>query len=135
MYILKTKSQPSNLSSNFVGNSSDIEARILAKLEKKKEEEKIAQEIKIKEDLAIEGEKYYIKKCQSCHGNNGELKAQGYSRPLNSLTLEELKDSIKGYTNGNYNRGMAEVMAPISNSITYKDIDSVHAYLNKLNKK
>jgi cytochrome c553 len=135
IYILKTPTSQVVASSTNSGNSAEMEARILAKLEKKKEEEKKAAEIKIQKDLATEGETFYVNKCQSCHGEKGELKANGYSRPLNTLSNEEMRSSISGYTNGTYDRGMASIMRPISSTLTYVTLDKVHAYLNKINNK
>lgn len=135
IYILKTPVSQAVSTSNFSGNQADMEARILEKLEKKKEEEKKNKEIKIIEEASIAGEYTYVNKCQTCHGEKGELEAKGYSRPLNTLSEEEMKDSISGYMNGNYDRGMAMLMQAISNAITYKDIKEVHAYLNKINNK
>ena len=135
IYILKTPTTQTTAVNTVSGNSADMEARILAKIEKKKEEEKKATEVKIQKDLAIEGEAFYVKKCQSCHGEKGELTAKGYSRPLNSLSNEEMRDSIAGYTNGTYNRGMASTMQPITSTLTYVTLEKVHAYLNKINNK
>ena len=135
IYILKDgKTVQPAYSSNLSGNSADMEARILEKIEKKKEEEKKAKEIERKVSLEADGEKIYTAKCQSCHGTKGELEAKGYSRPLNTLTEEEMSDAYKGYMNGTYNRGLANVMQPVINTITTKDIESVSAYLKKINK-
>lgn len=134
IYILKTPSSITDSSTQFT-NSADMEARIVAKLEKKKEEEIKAKEIKRQIDLAAEGEAFYVKKCQSCHGTNGETKAKGYSRPLNTLSSEEMMHSISGYTNGTYDRGLANIMRPIAGTVTYEIIDKVHAYIQKVNNK
>jgi cytochrome c553 len=109
-----------------------MEARILEKLEKKKEEEKKEKEIVVQKNLAQEGKDYYIKKCQSCHGDKGESTIGGYSRPLNSLTSEEMRHSISGYTNGTYDRGKASVMQPITSTLTYVTLDKINAYLNSI---
>ncbi len=136
IYIFKDKNLISNGNTfNTTETQKDIEARILASLEKKKEKEKIEKELKRKTTLEQEGEIFYIAKCQSCHGKNGELEARGYSRPLNTLTLDEMEKTIRDYSNGTYDRGLAMVMRPIANTTTYKDLEKVYNYLNKINKK
>lgn len=127
-YVASTTSAPTTESSEA------MEARILAKLEKKKEEEEKTKKIVEQKNMADEGQKYYVNKCQVCHGDKGELEARGYSRPLKDLSVDEMKDSISGYTNGNYDRGMAILMQPISNGISHRDLEKVHAYLKKINK-
>ena len=135
IYILKDgKTVQPIYSSNISGNSADMEARILEKIEKKKEEEKKAKELERRVSLQEDGEKIYIAKCQSCHGEKGELQAKGFSRPLNTLSQDDMRSSISGYQNGTYNRGMANIMQPISSTITFETLEKVSAYLNKVNK-
>ena len=69
IYILKTAtSSAPTTSSNFVGNQAQMEANILAKLEKKKQDEIKAKEIEEIKEAAIDGENTYKNKCQACHG-------------------------------------------------------------------
>ena len=132
IYILKTPVTQAVSSSNFSGNQADMEARILQKLEKKKEEEKKEQEIVVKKNLAVEGKDNYVRKCQSCHGEKGESTVGGYSRPLNTLSSEEMRHSISGYTNGTYDRGRASVMQPITSTLTYVTLEKISAYLDSI---
>ena len=132
IYILKTPVTQAVSSSNFSGNQADMEARILQKLEKKKEEEKKEQEIVVKKNLAVEGKDNYVRKCQSCHGEKGESTVGGYSRPLNTLTSDEMRHSISGYTNGTYDRGRASTMQPITSTITYVTLEKISAYLDSI---
>lgn len=135
IYIFKRGTNNSYVSTPVLAESNEaMEARILAKLEKKKEEEEKTKKIVEQKSLADEGQKYYVNKCQVCHGEKGELEARGYSRPLKDLSVEEMTDAISGYTNGNYDRGMAILMQPISNGISHKDLERVNAYLKKINK-
>ena len=106
----------------------------IEKIEKKKEEEKKAKELERKVSLQEDGEKIYTTKCQSCHGEKGELEAKGFSRPLNTLSQEDMRSSISGYQNGTYNRGMANIMQPISSTITFETLEKISAYLDKVNK-
>jgi cytochrome c553 len=132
IYILKTPVSQAVSSSNFSGNQAAMEARILEKLEKKKEEEKKEKEIIVQKNLAEEGRDNYIRKCQSCHGEKGESTVGGYSRPLNTLTSEDMRHSISGYTNGTYDRGRASTMQPITSTLTYVTIEKISAYLDSI---
>ena len=132
VYILKTPVTQAITQSKFTGNQADMEARIVEKLEMKKEAEIKAKEIIVQKDLAKEGKEYYVKKCQSCHGTNGESDVNGYSRPLNTLSSEEMRHSISGYTNGTYDRGRASLMRPISSTLTHVTLDKVSVYLNSI---
>ncbi|MDY0051499.1 MAG: cytochrome c [Aliarcobacter sp.] len=134
IYILKTPVSQTT-TSNFSGNQADMEARILEKLEKKKEAEKKAIEIKAIKDAAIAGENTYVNKCQSCHGVNGEKNAYNTSRPLKDLSIEDMSVSIRDYKLGNKTSGNAIIMAPYANYLDAKDIKGIYSYLNKINNK
>ena len=135
IYILKTPVSQAVSSSNFSGNQADMEARILEKLEKKKEAEKKAIEVKAIQDAAINGEKTYVNKCQSCHGVNGEKNAYNTSRPLKDLSIEDMTVSIRDYKLGNKNSGNAVIMTPYANYVNENDIKGIYSYLQKINNK
>ena len=135
IYILKTPVTQAVSSSNFSGNQADMEARILEKLEKKKEAEKKAIEVKAIQDAAINGEKTYVNKCQSCHGTNGEKNAYNTSRPLKDLSIEDMTVSIRDYKLGNKNSGNAVIMTPYANYVNENDIKGIYSYLQKINNK
>lgn len=136
IYVLKTATAVSNTSSsNFVGNQAQMEANIIAKLEKKKEEEIKAKEIKEIQEAAIDGENIYVNKCQNCHGTNGEKSAYNSSRPLKDLSLEDINVSIKDYKNGRIDSQNATLMTPYANYLDEKTIKGIHGYLNKINNK
>ncbi len=135
IYILKTPVSQAVSSSNFSGNQADMEARIMDKLEKKKEAEKKAIEVKAIQDAAINGEKTYVNKCQSCHGTNGEKNAYNTSRPLKDLSIEDMTVSIRDYKLGNKNSGNAVIMTPYANYVNENDIKGIYSYLQKINNK
>jgi cytochrome c553 len=87
----------------------------------------------IRQKELIEGEKYYQLKCQSCHGLKGELKAFNSSRPLNTLSFDAMKESIRGYEWGEYNRGMALVMEPYARMMVQEDLRKIYIYLQHKN--
>ena len=135
IYILKTPVSQAVSSSNFSGNQADMEARIMDKLEKKKEAEKKAIEVQAIQDAAINGEKTYVNKCQSCHGTNGEKNAYNTSRPLKDLSIEDMTVSIRDYKLGNKNSGNAVIMTPYANYVNENDIKGIYSYLQKINNK
>ena len=135
IYILKTPVSQMATQSNFSGNQADMEARIMDKLEKKKEAEKKAIEVKAIQDAAINGEKTYVNKCQSCHGTNGEKNAYNTSRPLKDLSIEDMTVSIRDYKLGNKNSGNAVIMTPYANYVNENDIKGIYSYLQKINNK
>ena len=134
IYILKQAN--TNLNSNIVPSlsSEDMEKRILANLQKKKEEEQKAKELEEKINLEDEGEKLYTTKCQSCHGQKGEIKVYNVSKALNTLSLEEIQDSLRDYKLYSKDNGYAIVMIPYAKSFPQSDIEKVYAYLQKINK-
>ena len=134
IYILKNGVVPTATTS-FTGNQAQMEANIIAKLEKKKEEEIKAKEIQEVQEAAIDGEKIYTNKCQTCHGANGEKSAYNSARPLKSLSVEDMEESIKNYKVGKVDSINATIMTPYANFIDYKELAGIHAYLNKINNK
>jgi cytochrome c553 len=136
IYILKTAtSSAPTTSSNFVGNQAQMEANILAKLEKKKQDEIKAKEIEEIKEAAIDGENTYKNKCQACHGVNGEKRAYNTSRPLKDLSVEDMNQAIKDYKNGRVESQNAILMTPYANYLNDNLIKGVHGYLNKINNK
>ena len=133
IYILKTATTPTTTS--FTGNQAQMEANIIAKLEKKKEEEIKAKEAQEIQEATIDGEKTYVNKCQTCHGVNGEKSAYNTSRPLKDLSIEDMNDSIKNYKTGRVDSQNATLMAPYANYLDAKTIQGIHSYLKKINNK
>ncbi|CAM3563478.1 c-type cytochrome [Arcobacter aquimarinus] len=136
IYILKTPTAITPIiAGNVSGNTEDMEARILAKLEEKKvaqEKAKVEEELK---EAAIDAQNIYTNKCQSCHGINGEKSISG-SRALKNLTVEEMDESIKDYKLGRVDRMSAITTAPIhTNNLDTKTIKGIYHYLNNLNNK
>lgn len=135
IYILKNGTTVQTTSTVATGSQADMEARIMANLEKKKVEEEKAKVEKELKEAAIDAEKLYTSKCQNCHGVNGEKSAYNSSRPLKDLSLEELQNSIKDYKNGKSTSMTANIMLPYANSIDNRDLKGIQAYLSKINNK
>lgn len=82
-------------------------------------------------ELKEVGKNLFDAKCAVCHGDKGQKKAYGKSRGLNTLSLEDMTNSIRGYKGGTYDRGMGFLMAPFAN-ISEEEIKGVYEYLQTL---
>ena len=116
-------------------NEAELEAKIIKKIEAKNlqkiKEEKLEKIIKEK----IDGKKIYIAQCQLCHGKSGELEAMNASRPLNTLSYEDMQDSIDNYINDkDFGNGRQFVMKPYASSVSDKELINIHQYLKSLKK-
>ncbi|MFA7083421.1 MAG: cytochrome c [Arcobacteraceae bacterium] len=127
IYVFKKQTSSENLS----------EEALMDKLYQRIETEKVAKEEAQKEALLAAnskaGEKLYVSKCVICHGQKGELKAKGVSRPINLLDHNEFQESIRNYNVGNTEGVMAIVMKPYANLMDYNDVKNVYTYLKSLN--
>jgi cytochrome c553 len=123
IYILKNEKQYN------AADIENIEQKILQKLENRKveDEKRRIEEIKIK--MSREGKIKYVKKCQSCHGENAELKALGTSRPLITLNLDQMITSIHEYQRHAKDNGNGVVMTPYAKSINERDIKNIYSYI------
>lgn len=80
-------------------------------------------------DMA-KGEEIFLKRCASCHGNKGEKRAHGVSRPIKDLSAQEINDSIIAYANDpDYGGEKRHIMKPFAVSINYRDLGDVISYL------
>lgn len=96
------------------------------KVEKAKEIKKQKAVAKVNE--YEKGKNFYINKCSSCHGINGEKEA-GYSKALNSISKDDFKFAINGYRIGSYDLGNSSEMKPYSIGITTSDVNAIFNYL------
>lgn len=120
IYILK--------STNRSISTTDSYNKISATIAKEKEESE--------ELLSInKGKKYYTQNCKICHGTKGELEAEGTSRPLNSLSLADIKYSIRGYNMDDYDLGLAIIMRPYASFLDKEKMTNIYNYLKSINKK
>ena len=134
VYILK-KGSSGNFNSYANGISQEeLEERLLEKLNKKRVEENKQKELAIKLAKMEEAKNYYIAKCQSCHGSNGEISAYNTSRKLNELTLVQIETSITDYKLNLKDNGNAIVMTPFAKSVTSEQLEGIYNYLQSLKK-
>lgn len=119
------------------GSSTDMDAleeKLLKKMEEKRKEE--IKKKKIEATLAIinNGKAYYEKKCQSCHGINGE-EEPGFSVKIKDLTKDQFLEAMDGYRLGSYNKGSADQMKAYALTSSQEDTKNVYEYLNSINQK
>lgn len=112
-----------------------LEEKILQRLEQRKKEEIALKKQQIYFRKSKSGEKLYKNKCQSCHGQKGEIPSRGVSREINKLNLQDFTISIRDYNNGTYDRGMAFVMKPYATLMSDQDVKNVYVYLRSINQK
>jgi len=105
----------------------ELTARI-EKIQKKKVEQKKKEEIV---SAVKSAENLYNTTCKRCHGD-GTIRAYNLARPLKELSLEDMQISMRDYSNGTKDNGMAILMQPYSNLVTKKDIDGIYNYLKTL---
>jgi len=109
-----------------------LEAKILSRLELKDKEEEQKAIFEKRYNMSISGKKLYINKCQSCHGEKGEI-LTGFSRAINDLNLEDFQITIRDYNNGSYDRGTAFSMLPYATLMSKDDVKNVYVYLQSIN--
>ena len=128
-YIYIFKKEEQNLSTL---DEKALEEKILNRLEERKKQEIATKKKEAYIKKSRSGEKLYKNKCATCHGDKGELKARGVSRPINDLNLQDFTLSIRGYNLGDYDRGMAFVMKPYATLMDQNDVKNVYVYLRSL---
>ena len=67
---------------------------------------------------------YFQKKCQTCHGDNGERKIVG--RALKDMKPEDIKSSLINFT---LDGGSSVNMAVHSKNLSHDEIDEIIAYV------
>ena len=132
IYILKKASIE-----NWNGTSTDTEAleeKLLKKMEEKRKKE-IEEKKRIATQALVEnGKTFYIAKCQSCHGTNGELEP-GFSLKIKDLTKDHFIEAMDGYRIGSYTKGSPEQMRAYASTSSDEDIKNVYEYLKSINSK
>lgn len=131
----KYKGSLQGVSINDDTNNVNID-KIIAQVESKNlKKEKINQQLKeteLAQEIINRGKTLYVAKCQSCHGKKAQKSAYNKSRALNSLTLEEMETSLRGYMMDEYDRGLAILMKPYAVSLSDKDVKDVYQYIQTL---
>ena len=108
-----------------------LEARVLAKLEKKRKDEKEAEIKKAKLQMSVHGQRIYVQKCKSCHGDNAEL-LPGNSMALNSIKLQRFEEAMNGYQRGSYDLGTGYEMRAFSRGYNGTDVKNIYIYIQNV---
>jgi len=134
IYIFKKEIKQEKRSKSKTDNNlmDKLKTEIIAEINNEKQKEIKVLEEKKKIGEYEKGEKYYLKKCASCHGNKGEEKI-GNTTALKEISLEGFKDAMRGYKIGSYNLGNSSEMRPYSIGVSTSDIKAIHLYLKKIN--
>jgi len=108
-------------------SDAELTARI-ENIQKKKIEKKEKEEMVASIDSA---KNIYEETCRRCHGNGTES-AYNIARPLKELSLEEMQMSIRDYSNGTKDNGMAILMQPYANMLVKNDVKGIYNYLKTI---
>jgi cytochrome c553 len=136
IYIFKKNQTQSNFAQvNTNVSDAQLEKRILKRMEAKKVQEAKEKEIKRVLENKIAGKELYTSKCQSCHGEKGEVSAYNVAKPLKDLSVDDISFAIGQYTNrSDYGYDYNMVMRPIAANTTKADIVKIKDYLDSVNK-
>jgi cytochrome c553 len=63
--------------------------------------------------------------CISCHGENLEKPAMGYSRIVNEMSKDDIIASINGYKDGSYGSDRKALMAGIAMKLSTEEIEAI----------
>ena len=78
------------------------------------------------------GKKIYKLHCISCHGKSAEIEAYNTARALNTLSIDEIKSSIRSYSLDEKDNGMGILMKPYANLLNDTDANNVSKYIQTL---
>jgi cytochrome c553 len=127
VYVFKKNTNISNM------DQAALEEQIIRRMQAKEKAEVEKQKEELFAQNSKAGEQLYVNKCAVCHGEKGELKARGASRPINTLDHNDFKASIRDYTIGNKNSSLSIIMKPYADMMDYNDIRNVYIYLKSIN--
>lgn len=79
------------------------------------------------------GKKIYIKKCTSCHGNNGEVIPFGASTKLMESSYDDMRFDFNKIIRSDYASTTKYAMFSYVYNTTSNDLKDIVRYLNKIN--
>jgi cytochrome c len=74
----------------------------------------------------------YAKNCKGCHGADGAKVAMGMTRPLNALTLDEVKAALAGYKAGTYGGEKKAMMERVVKPMSDADLEALATHVDSL---
>ena len=79
---------------------------------------------------AKRGEELYAANCSKCHGEKGEKRAYGTSRPLTKISADDIETAFAGYlTDPDFGDRNRHLMKPVAVTTTYKDLGDIIVFL------
>jgi len=85
--------------------------------------------------MAADGAGLYSKKCTSCHGADGKMKALGKSNPIAGMTADAVIKDLEGYKAGTLNKhGMGGVMKGQAAPLSAEDMKALADHISGLGK-
>lgn len=74
----------------------------------------------------------YAKSCKGCHGADGAKVAMGMTRPLNALSLDEVKAALAGYKAGTYGGEKKAMMERVVKPLSDADLEALATHVDSL---
>jgi cytochrome c553 len=117
---------------NTTGGQALTKEQLKAYLYEIQEEEEIAK--KKKEELGniVQGKALYISQCAKCHGDKGEKRAYNTSKPLNTMSYDDMAYAINEYDLDERTGGMAVLMKPYAVGLTEEKLKDISSYIKSL---
>lgn len=78
--------------------------------------------------LASDGAALYSK-CAGCHGSQGEKKALGKSKLINTMSKTDLVTALNGYKDGSYGGAMKGLMKGQVAKLSAEDIEALASHI------
>ncbi len=85
-----------------------------------------------KEEEAVNGYNIYVRKCASCHGQNGEKAALNKSQVITGWDKEKTVSALKGYQDGSYGSNMKAIMKGQASALNDAQIEAVSKHISTL---
>ena len=80
------------------------------------------------------GKEVYYKKCISCHGQTGQKEALGVSKPIKTLSSEEIENALNGYKDGIYGGKYKKLKSGMARTLSEDDIHALSVYIQTFKK-
>jgi cytochrome c len=74
----------------------------------------------------------FAKSCKGCHGSDASKVSMGMTRPLNSLSQDEVRDALHGYKSGTYGGAKKSMMERVVKPLSDEDIEALAAHIDSL---
>jgi len=103
-----------------------------AKMQELRDEEKAEEKEKIRVGNVEKGKEIYTTQCIKCHGEKAEKRAYNVSRPLNTLSYDQMEMAITEYDMNLRKGSYSFLMKSYSSSLTVEKIQAISAYIQTL---